>query len=54
MAGNNEEWRKMADTHKMSPEEVKKAGVESSRRPPGHNPGTLGFTFDRWLELYRY
>ncbi|MCD7465607.1 hypothetical protein HAX54_001622 [Datura stramonium] len=30
----------MADTHKMSPEEVKKAGVESSKRPPGHNPGT--------------
>ncbi|GAA0155791.1 hypothetical protein LIER_43331 [Lithospermum erythrorhizon] len=36
---NTEEWRKMADTHKMSPEEVKKAGVEASRRPPGHNPG---------------
>ncbi|TMW95565.1 hypothetical protein EJD97_008657 [Solanum chilense] len=41
MAGNNEEWRKMAETHKMSPEEVKKAGVESSKRPPGHNPGTV-------------
>ncbi|KAH7574043.1 hypothetical protein ACOSQ2_008324 [Xanthoceras sorbifolium] len=23
----------------MSPEEVKKAGLEGSRRPPGHNPG---------------
>lgn len=34
-----EEWRKMADTHKMSPEEVKAAGVEASKRPPGHNPG---------------
>lgn len=39
MAGN-EEWRKMADTTKMSPEEVKNAGVEASMRPPGHNPGT--------------
>ncbi|KAI3727169.1 hypothetical protein L1987_66980 [Smallanthus sonchifolius] len=37
--GGGEEWRKMADTHKMSPEEVKKIGVESSKRPPGHNPG---------------
>lgn len=34
-----DEWRKNADTHKMSPEEVKKAGVEGSKRPPGHNPG---------------
>ncbi|KAH7523960.1 uncharacterized protein LOC107419762 [Ziziphus jujuba] len=34
-----EEWRKMADTHKMSPDEVKAAGVEASKRPPGHNPG---------------
>lgn len=34
-----EEWRKMADTHKMSPEEMKKAGVEASKRPPGQNPG---------------
>ncbi|KAF3619904.1 hypothetical protein CQW23_18973 [Capsicum baccatum] len=41
MAGDNEEWRKMADTTKMSPEEVKKAGVEASKRPPGHNPGTV-------------
>ncbi|XP_009783119.1 uncharacterized protein [Nicotiana sylvestris] len=40
MAGN-EEWRKMADTTKMSPEEVKNAGVEASKRPPGHSPGTV-------------
>lgn len=30
-----EEWRKNADTTKMSPEEVKRAGVEGSKRPPG-------------------
>ncbi|XP_050366413.1 uncharacterized protein LOC126784909 [Argentina anserina] len=41
MAAGNEEWRKMADTHKMSPEEVKRAGVEGSKRPPGHNPGGI-------------
>ncbi|KAM7459581.1 hypothetical protein LguiA_036575 [Lonicera macranthoides] len=34
-----EEWRKNAETTKMSPEEVKRAGVEGSKRPPGHNPG---------------
>ncbi|KAJ8751899.1 hypothetical protein K2173_026113 [Erythroxylum novogranatense] len=34
MAGNDE-WRKRADTHKMSPEEVRAAGVEGSKRPPG-------------------
>ncbi|KAL8250214.1 hypothetical protein R6Q59_033907 [Mikania micrantha] len=39
MAGGGEEWRKTADTHKMSPEEVKRLGVEESKRPPGHNPG---------------
>ncbi|CAK9154107.1 unnamed protein product [Ilex paraguariensis] len=39
MEGKEEEWRKNADTHKMSPEEVKKAGVEASKRPPGHDPG---------------
>lgn len=38
MAGH-EDWRKNADTHKMSPEEVKAAGVEGSKRPPGDNPG---------------
>ncbi|KAL4332718.1 hypothetical protein GQ457_07G043970 [Hibiscus cannabinus] len=37
-----EEWRKNADTHKMSPEEVRAAGVEASKRPPGHNPGAGG------------
>ncbi|KAL7122306.1 hypothetical protein ACP275_01G037600 [Erythranthe tilingii] len=40
MAGN-EEWRKNADTHKMSPEEVKSAGVEASKRPPGSSPGGI-------------
>lgn len=25
----------------MSPEEVKRAGVEGSKRPPGHNPGGI-------------
>ncbi|XP_065850714.1 uncharacterized protein [Euphorbia lathyris] len=40
MAGN-EDWRKTADTHKMSPEEVKAAGVEGSKRPPGRNPGEI-------------
>lgn len=39
--GSNEEWRKNADTHKMKPEDVKAAGVEASKRPPGHNPGTV-------------
>lgn len=34
-----EDWRKNADTHKMNPEEVRAAGVEASKRPPGHNPG---------------
>ncbi|CAN8229752.1 unnamed protein product [Cochlearia groenlandica] len=38
MAGENE-WKKTADTTKMSSEEVKAAGVESSKRPPGNNPG---------------
>ncbi|KAH6757558.1 hypothetical protein C2S51_038706 [Perilla frutescens var. frutescens] len=42
MAGNdNEEWRRNADTHKMSSEEVKRAGVEASKRPPGHHPGEI-------------
>ncbi|XP_028799170.1 uncharacterized protein LOC114754552 [Neltuma alba] len=34
MAGE-EEWRKNAETHKMTAEEVKAAGVEASKRPPG-------------------
>ena len=34
-----EEWRRNADTTKMSPEEVKAAGVEASVRPPGRGPG---------------
>ncbi|KAB1204703.1 hypothetical protein CJ030_MR8G012775 [Morella rubra] len=39
--GGDEEWRKTADTHKMSPEDVKAAGVEESKRPPGHHPGEV-------------
>ncbi|KAK7260959.1 hypothetical protein RIF29_27262 [Crotalaria pallida] len=39
MGGGNEEWRKNADTTKMTPEQVKAAGVEGSMRPPGHGPG---------------
>lgn len=31
----------MADTHKMKPEDVKAAGVEGSKRPPGQNPGEV-------------
>ncbi|KFK29783.1 hypothetical protein AALP_AA7G178700 [Arabis alpina] len=38
MAGEND-WRKNADTTKMSPEGVKAAGVDPSKRPPGSNPG---------------
>ncbi|CAI9086968.1 OLC1v1020913C1 [Oldenlandia corymbosa var. corymbosa] len=37
----NEDWRKNADTHKMSPEDVKRAGLEGSKRPPGQNPGGI-------------
>ena len=40
MAGD-EEWRKMANTHKMKPEDVKVAGVEGSKSPPGQNPGEV-------------
>ncbi|CAK7353950.1 unnamed protein product [Dovyalis caffra] len=40
MAGNAS-WRKNAETHKMSPEEVKRTGVDGSRRPPGNNPGEV-------------
>ncbi|XP_051151373.1 uncharacterized protein LOC127265566 [Andrographis paniculata] len=41
MASGEEGWRKNADTHKMSSEEVRRAGVEASKRPPGHNPGEI-------------
>ncbi|KAJ4763342.1 hypothetical protein LUZ62_073717 [Rhynchospora pubera] len=41
MGNTNKDWQSNADTHKMSPEEVRKAGVESSKRPPGHNPGEV-------------
>ncbi|XP_030523489.1 uncharacterized protein LOC115736111 [Rhodamnia argentea] len=37
----DQDWRKMADTHKMSPEEVRAAGVEASKRPPGQRPGEV-------------
>ncbi|KAL6985155.1 hypothetical protein U1Q18_018532 [Sarracenia purpurea var. burkii] len=47
MGGEEEEWRKNADTHQMSPEEVKKAGAEASKRPPGHNPGPGGVLHQR-------
>lgn len=36
-----QEWRKTADTHKMRPEDVKAAGLDSSKRPPGQNPGEI-------------
>ncbi|PIN12446.1 hypothetical protein CDL12_14943 [Handroanthus impetiginosus] len=41
MAGNEDWKRKNADTHKMSPEEISKAGLEASKRPPGHKPGEI-------------
>ena len=47
MAGD-EEWRKMANTHKMKPEDVKVAGVEGSESPPDRTQGkcyTRGATF---------
>ncbi|XP_056688020.1 uncharacterized protein [Spinacia oleracea] len=36
-------WRKTAETHKMTPEHVKDAGVKASQRPPGHgrSPGEV-------------
>ncbi|WCJ30398.1 hypothetical protein M5689_011961 [Euphorbia peplus] len=40
MAGN-EDWRKRADTTKMSNEDIKAAGVQGSKRPPGQNPGGI-------------
>ncbi|KAM7275100.1 hypothetical protein ACFE04_016966 [Oxalis oulophora] len=36
-----QDWRKNADTHKMSPQGVRDAGVEGSKRPPGTNPGGI-------------
>ncbi|KAG2700344.1 hypothetical protein I3843_07G225500 [Carya illinoinensis] len=39
--GGDEEWRKTADTHKMKPEDVKAAGLEGSKRPPGQHPGEV-------------
>ncbi|CAA0810663.1 Unknown protein [Striga hermonthica] len=43
----SDEWRKNADTHKMSPEEVRKAGVEASVRPPGSGPSPGGVLHQR-------
>ncbi|GAU17694.1 hypothetical protein TSUD_07560 [Trifolium subterraneum] len=40
MSTESEEWRKNAETHKMSSEEVKAAGVEASKRPPGSSHGS--------------
>lgn len=41
MSNQSEEWRSNADTHKMSPEQVNKYGLESSKRPPGEHPGNV-------------
>ncbi|XP_021757898.1 uncharacterized protein LOC110722927 [Chenopodium quinoa] len=35
----DQSWRKTADTHKMTSEQVKAAGVEGSQRSPGHGRG---------------
>jgi len=32
---------KTADTHKMSPEEVRPPGVEAPKQPPGHHPAEV-------------
>ncbi|BBN04681.1 hypothetical protein MPTK1_3g06800 [Marchantia polymorpha subsp. ruderalis] len=34
-----EGWKTNADTTKMSPEEVSKLNLHSSKRPPGQSPG---------------
>ncbi|XP_074294104.1 uncharacterized protein LOC141621748 [Silene latifolia] len=34
-------YKKNAATHFMSNEQIKAAGVEGSKRPPGHNPGEV-------------
>ena len=36
----NEGWRANADTHKMTPEDVEKLGLQQSKKPPGKHPGT--------------
>ncbi|MCL7038251.1 hypothetical protein MKW94_023625 [Papaver nudicaule] len=38
-SGTTEEWKKTADTTNMRQEDIKAAGVEGSKRPPGQNPG---------------
>ncbi|KAL6639688.1 hypothetical protein ACP70R_022510 [Stipagrostis hirtigluma subsp. patula] len=40
-AAEDQSWRRNADTHKMSAEEVRAAGVEASMRPPGRGPGEV-------------
>ncbi|KAL2635172.1 hypothetical protein R1flu_006651 [Riccia fluitans] len=35
----SEGWKTNADTTKMSPEEVSKLNLHSSKRPPGQSPG---------------
>lgn len=42
MANTNKgNWQSNADTHKMSPDKVRKAGVEASERSPGNHPGEV-------------
>ncbi len=36
----DEGWRANADTHKMTPEDVEKLGLQKSKKPPGSHPGT--------------
>ncbi|MED6216981.1 hypothetical protein PIB30_013195 [Stylosanthes scabra] len=50
MSGSEENWRKMADTHKMSSEQVKAAGVEGSKGAGGnvlHQRRSLPFSMSR-------
>ncbi|KAL9239825.1 hypothetical protein vseg_014108 [Gypsophila vaccaria] len=37
----DQSYKKNAATHMMSNEQIKAAGVEGSKRPPGHNPGEV-------------
>ncbi|XP_021276307.1 uncharacterized protein LOC110410771, partial [Herrania umbratica] len=39
--GKGGRLQKKRNTHKMNPEEVRAAGVEASKRPPGHHPGEV-------------
>ncbi|CAL5206290.1 unnamed protein product [Lathyrus oleraceus] len=40
MSTGNEDWRTNAETHNMSSEQVKAAGVDDSKRPPGSSHGS--------------